>query len=127
MNAVDLPDALPRRARLSISRWWEVLPSEPIGTLVAFGDSTTQGAGSSVDMDRTWPDVLSARLNPNPSRPRIVPSRNQGIGCGRLLWDFCGPSGAARFDRDVLAVTGATHRDRAPRAQRHHDSSIHPA
>ena len=51
--------------------------------------------------------MLSARLNPNPSRPRLAVI-NQGIGCGRLLHDFCGPSGAARFDRDVLSVAGVT-------------------
>ena len=85
----------------------EVLPSDSIGTLVAFGDSITQGEGSSLDANRTWPDFLSARLNPNPSRPRLAVI-NQGIGCGRLLHDFCGPSGAARFDRDVLTVTGVT-------------------
>ena len=49
----------------------------------------------------------SARLNPNPPRPRLAVI-NQGIGCGRLLFDFCGPGGAARFDRDVLTVTGVT-------------------
>ena len=106
VNAADLPDAANTRSTFYLTVV-EVLPSESIGTLVAFGDSTTQGAGSSLDMNRTWPDILSARLNPNPSRPRMSVI-NQGIGCGRLLWDFCGPGGAARFDRDVLAVTGAT-------------------
>ena len=61
----------------------------------------------SLGQSHTWPDHLSARLNPNPSRPRLAVI-NQGIGCGRLLHDFCGPSGAARFDRDVLSVAGVT-------------------
>ena len=85
----------------------EVLASELVGTVVALGDSITQGAGSSLGQNHTWPDYLSARLNPNPSRPRLAVI-NQGIGCGRLLHDFCGPSGAARFDRDVLSVAGVT-------------------
>ena len=34
---------------------------------------------------------------------------NEGIAGGRLLHDSLGPSGLARFDRDVLAQTGATH------------------
>ena len=105
-NATDLPAATPMRSTYYLSAV-EVLPSESIGTLVAFGDSITQGAGSSPNLNRTWPDRLSARLNPNPSRPRLSVI-NQGIGCGRLLWDFCGPSGAARFDRDVLSVAGLT-------------------
>ena len=103
-NATDLPGATAIRSTYYLSVV-EVLTSESIGTLVAFGDSITQGAGSSPNMNRTWPDRLSARLNPNPSRPRLAVI-NQGIGCGRLLWDFCGPSGAVRFDRDVLSVAG---------------------
>jgi lysophospholipase L1-like esterase len=86
----------------------EVLPSDTIRAVVAFGDSITQGFGSSPDQYRTWPDRLSARLNPNPLRPRLA-VLNQGVGCGRLLWDFCGPSGAARFERDVLTVPGVSH------------------
>ena len=34
---------------------------------------------------------------------------NEGIAGGRLLHDSLGPSGLARFDRAVLAQTGATH------------------
>jgi len=105
-GATDLPGAAVIFSTFYLSAV-EVLPSEPIPTLVAFGDSLTQGEGSSRNANRTWPDLLSARLNPNPSRPRLAVI-NQGIGCGRLLWDFCGPSGAARFERDVLSVAGAT-------------------
>jgi lysophospholipase L1-like esterase len=50
--------------------------------------------------------MLSARFNLYRPRMSVI---NQGIGCGRLLYDFCGPGGAARFDRDALTVTGATH------------------
>ena len=105
-NAADLPGATPTRSTYYLSAV-EVLPSESIGTVVALGDSITQGAGSSLGLNHTWPDYLSARLNPNPSRPRLAVI-NQGIGCGRLLHDFCGPSGAARFDRDVLSLAGVT-------------------
>ena len=34
---------------------------------------------------------------------------NQGVGGNRLLHDFVGTSGAARFDRDVLAQSGAAY------------------
>jgi lysophospholipase L1-like esterase len=105
-GANDLPGAAPTPSTYYLTGI-EVLPFENVGTLVAFGDSITQGAGSSVDQNRTWPDLLSARLNPHPGRPRLSVI-NQGIGCGRLLWDFCGPGGAARFDRDVLAVSGVS-------------------
>ena len=74
---------------------------------VALGDSITEGFDSTIDANHRWPDYLSARVNAHGvSRLAVV---NQGIGCSRLLWDFCGPNGSARFDRDVLAVTGATH------------------
>jgi lysophospholipase L1-like esterase len=106
VNATDLPGATTTLSTFYLSVV-EVLPTESIGTLVALGDSITQGAGSTVDAHSTWPELLSARLNPYPPRPRLSVI-NQGIGCGRLLHDFCGPSGAARFDRDVLSVTGVT-------------------
>jgi lysophospholipase L1-like esterase len=105
-NLADLPAAVATQSTFYLTAV-EVSVAEPIGTLVAFGDSITQGGESSVDQHRTWPDRLAARLNPNPARPRLAVA-NQGIGCGRLLWDLCGPSGAARFDRDVLAVSGVT-------------------
>jgi lysophospholipase L1-like esterase len=103
-SATDLPGATPTQSVFYLSVV-EVQAQESIGVVVAFGDSITQGGGSTVDANRTWPDILSTRLNSNPYRPRLSVI-NQGVGCGRLLFDLCGPSGAARFDRDVLAVTG---------------------
>jgi lysophospholipase L1-like esterase len=103
-GALDLPGATPTPATFYLSVV-ETQATESIGVVVAFGDSVTQGAGSTTDQNRSWPDKLSDRLNPNPYRPRLSVV-NQGVGCGRLLFDLCGPGGAARFDRDVLAVTG---------------------
>ncbi len=104
VNALDLPGATPTPSTFYLTVV-ETQTPEPIGVVVAFGDSIAQGGGSSPDQNRTWPDKLSDRLNPYPSRPRLSVI-NQGVGCGRLLYDLCGPGGAARFDRDVLAVTG---------------------
>jgi lysophospholipase L1-like esterase len=84
----------------------EVQPTERVGALVAFGDSITLGGNTTPDANRTWPDQLSMRLNSYRPRLSVV---NQGIGCNRLLYDMCGPGGAARFDRDVLAVSGVSH------------------
>jgi lysophospholipase L1-like esterase len=103
--AIDLAGAAPTTASFYASVV-EVQSTESINTLVAFGDSVTLGAGSTLDANRSWPEQLAGRLNPYQSRPRMAVI-NQGIGCGRLLFDFCGPGGAARFDRDVLTVTGA--------------------
>jgi lysophospholipase L1-like esterase len=107
VNATDIPNATPTDSTFFVTAV-EVLPSENIGTLVALGDSITQGTGSTKDANRTWPERLSARLNSNPFRPRLAVI-NQGVGCGRILWDLCGPNALARLDRDVLAATGATH------------------
>lgn len=106
-SATDIPNATATDATFFLTAV-EVLPSTSIGTLVALGDSITQGGGSSKNRNRTWPDLLSDRFNTNPSRPRIAVV-NQGVGCGRILWDLCGPSALARFDRDVLATTGVSH------------------
>jgi lysophospholipase L1-like esterase len=104
VSAPDLPGAAATPSTFYLTAV-DVLPSESIGSLVAFGDSIAQGGGSSPDKNHTWPDKLSDRLNPNPYRPRLSVV-NQGVGCGRLLYDLCGPNGIARFDRDVLAVSG---------------------
>jgi lysophospholipase L1-like esterase len=96
--------------RATVSRFFlsivEVGVRDDVGVVVALGDSITVGAQSTVDTYRTWPDILSTRLNRFGPRFAVV---NQGVGCGRLLFDVCGQNGAARFDRDVLAVAGATH------------------
>lgn len=102
--ANDLPGAEPTPATFYVSVV-EVQPYDSVGALVAFGDSVAQGAGSTRNQNRTWPDKLSDRLNGNPYRPRLSVV-NQGVGCGRLLYDLCGQNGIARFDRDVLSVAG---------------------
>jgi lysophospholipase L1-like esterase len=86
----------------------EVLPRDRVGVIVAVGDSTTVGFGSTVDATRTWPDQLFARLTPPYGRPSFAVV-NAGIGCNRLLTFECGPSGLDRFDRDVLNIDGVTH------------------
>jgi lysophospholipase L1-like esterase len=106
-SATDIPNPTPTDSTFFLTAV-EVLPSTSIGTLVALGDSIAQGGGSSKNQNRTWPDRLSDRFNANPARPRLAVV-NQGVGCGRILWDLCGPSALARFDRDVLATTGVSH------------------
>lgn len=68
-------------------------------TIVALGDSITDGHGATTDADDRWTDVLAARL-PAGTGLSIV---NQGIGGNRVLRDGLGPNALARFDRDVLA------------------------
>jgi lysophospholipase L1-like esterase len=93
------------------SRFWlsgvEIDTGIKVKAVVAIGDSITEGFRSTVDANRRWPDDLSARVNSN-GLP-VLAVLNEGVGCGRLLWDICGPNGSSRFDRDVLAQTGVTH------------------
>ncbi|WP_051707434.1 MULTISPECIES: GDSL-type esterase/lipase family protein [unclassified Streptomyces] len=74
-----------------------VVPAEAEGTVVAFGDSITDGACSTRDANRRWPDLL------RPGRLAVV---NAGIGGNRLLSDWTDPAGVRRFGRDVLAREG---------------------
>jgi lysophospholipase L1-like esterase len=76
-------------------------------TVVAFGDSITDGAVSTPDGNHRWPDRLAERLNAaQPGRWGVV---NEGISGNQLLADGAGQSGPARFDRDVLSVSGVSH------------------
>jgi lysophospholipase L1-like esterase len=75
------------------------------GTVVALGDSITDGNGSTPGTDSRWPDQLAARLATTPGAPGLAVA-NQGISGNRLLADGTGTSALARFDRDVLAVPG---------------------
>jgi lysophospholipase L1-like esterase len=72
--------------------------------VVAFGDSLTNGSGTTPDTSRRYPDQLNRLLG---GRETIVV--NQGISGNRLLGDEIGERGLTRFDRDVLTVPGATH------------------
>ncbi|MGW1540493.1 SGNH/GDSL hydrolase family protein [Streptomyces sp. NPDC002309] len=91
----------------------DVLSGEADGTLVAFGDSLTEGHSSTMGADRRWPDVLSDRLREAAAAGRDVPRYgvvNQGIGGNRVLTGGLGrpadnPSGLSRFPRDVLGRT----------------------
>ena len=74
--------------------------------IVALGDSTTSGFGSTAGMDRRWTDRLAERLVTKKGSYSIV---NAGIGGNRLLHDFIGPNALSRFDRDVLSQAGVTH------------------
>lgn len=79
--------------------------------IVAFGDSITEGSGSTTDLHNRYPDVLARELAARGVAAAVV---NAGIGGNRLLTDGwstigAGPSGLSRFERDVLDQAGVTH------------------
>jgi lysophospholipase L1-like esterase len=80
------------------------------GTIVALGDSITDGSGSTTNTNRRWPDKLSARLRARTS----VPAKSvvdEGIAGNQVLTDSTGiggPSVLHRLTRDVLVRRGLT-------------------
>jgi lysophospholipase L1-like esterase len=76
--------------------------------VVCFGDSITDGAQSTDNTNRRWPDFLARRLQEDPKTAHIS-VLNEGIGGNRLLHDNAGANALARFDRDVLAQSGAKY------------------
>ena len=76
--------------------------------IVTLGDSITDGALSTRDANRRWPDVLARRLQEN-SKTAHLSVLNEGISGNRLLHDGAGPNVLARFDRDVLAQNGVRY------------------
>ena len=83
----------------------DVAAGPTAGTVVALGDSITDGHGATTNGNDRWTDVLAQRLQVNPATHDIG-VLNQGIGGNHLLTDGLGPNVLARFDRDVLAQTG---------------------
>jgi lysophospholipase L1-like esterase len=89
----------------------------PVDTrlVVAFGDSITDGAGSTMNGDDRWPDVLGRRLHRAfGNRIAVV---NAGIGGNQVAGPAAyspdkpfpgGPSAGARLERDVLSLSGVS-------------------
>jgi lysophospholipase L1-like esterase len=89
----------------------------PDGTaIVAFGDSTVDGDGSTVGANHRWPDILAERLQRN-AKGRQFGVLNEGIVGNRLLrdsphepanafGDFMGESALKRIERDALGQPG---------------------
>jgi lysophospholipase L1-like esterase len=121
-----------------VDHWYDVseidVQSETSSaSIVALGDSITDGHGATTNGNDRWTDVLAAKLQGS-SATRNIGVSNQGIGGNHLLSDGLGPNALARFDRDVLAPTGARWvivfegvndlgglaRDREVSAEQHH-------
>jgi hypothetical protein len=77
------------------------------GVIVAFGNSITDGFGSTTDANSRWPDVLARRLLA--SKEPVKSIVDAGISGNRVLSPGAGPSALERFDRDVLMQPGVTH------------------
>jgi lysophospholipase L1-like esterase len=85
----------------------EVLAPSNTLAVATFGDSITDGARSTADLNNRWPDVLARRLAAR--KGPAVAVLNAGISGNRVLGDGAGTSALSRFDKDVLMQTGVTH------------------
>jgi lysophospholipase L1-like esterase len=99
-----LNDATTTRSYYWISAIDVMAPADA-GAIVAFGDSITDGATSTNDADRSWPSAFAARILTTAGTPKMA-VLNQGISGNRLLADGAGVNALARFDRDVLGMSG---------------------
>lgn len=86
------------RAFLSVV---EVDSPDALGTIVAFGDSITDGVGSTPGANRRWPDILANRLQEAGLNWAVA---NAAISGNRVLSPGMGEAALARFDEDVLSL-----------------------
>jgi lysophospholipase L1-like esterase len=82
--------------------WLDALTAQPAyqaHTVVALGDSITDGFRSTANANHRWPNYLADRLGPC-TRFGIA---DEGIAGNRVTANGLGPSTQARLERDVLA------------------------
>jgi len=101
----------------SITSWpflTEVDVDGAASTLVAIGDSLTDGARSTGNVNRRWPDYFVRRLQSSLGAGGRIGVVNRGISANLLLNDYAtaliaGRDVLERFDRDVLATAGVRY------------------
>jgi lysophospholipase L1-like esterase len=84
----------------------QVLSTGKAATLVTLGDSITEGATSTLDANKDWPDLLATRITQQPggtlSDGTAVGVLNAGIGSGRFVTsDGAGLRGLTRLGEFV--------------------------
>ncbi|MCG8573153.1 MAG: SGNH/GDSL hydrolase family protein [Spirochaetes bacterium] len=88
----------------------EVLAPGNSKVIVAFGDSITDGTGSSLNANNRWPDFLAARLISEKKKEKYA-VLNAGIAGNRILNNspYFGENALARFNDNVITQSGITH------------------
>ena len=100
-------------APTTVTSWYylngiDTLAAADAGAVITIGDSITDGARSTIDTNQRWPDELARRLQADP-KYRHLSVLNEGISGNKILLDGAGPNALARFDRDVIAQSGAKY------------------
>ncbi len=107
VSTATLPNAT------KVDHWYQIAgvdvaaPPDAV-SIVALGDSITDGHASTTNGNDRWTDDLAERLQGSPATNEIG-VLNAGIGGNHLLVDGLGPNALARFNRDVLAQTGVRY------------------
>lgn len=104
VNSRSMPDA----SKMLAYVWLAAIDvSAPRGafTVVAFGDSITDGFATTTDANLAWPTLLAKRMKENKATQNVAVV-NQGISGNQVLRDGAGISALARLDRDVLTRLG---------------------
>lgn len=98
----------------TLSAWYllsavDVLAPGTTSTLVALGDSITDGYLSSYNTNSRWPDFLARRYLLASNQPKISVV-DAGISGNYVASDnyIFGPSAVTRFEKDVQSVSGVT-------------------
>jgi lysophospholipase L1-like esterase len=107
---------------ITTSTFWlkaiDVTSSASTGSIVAFGDSITDGTCSTIDAHDRWEDLLAVRLGLDAAgRSQAGAYKavvNEGIGGNTVTREKLqpppdSPPGLERLDRDVLSHHGVTH------------------
>lgn len=107
VSAATLPNAT------KVDHWYQIagvdVTAPPnAASIVALGDSITDGHATTTNGNDRWTDVLAERLQGSAATNQIG-VLNEGIGGNHLLVDGLGPNALARFNRDVLAQTGVRY------------------
>lgn len=108
VDATTLPNPAPTGVWDFLKTVEVEAPASHAATIVAFGDSITDGWRSTSGANSTWPDDLASRLLANPST-RDLAVINEGISGNRILHDGWGPNALSRFDNEVLAPAGVKY------------------
>jgi lysophospholipase L1-like esterase len=117
IGAGNQVDATTFRSSATVALWAflagvDVLGPASAATIVTIGDSITDGAQSTANANRRWPDFLAARLRAAGRNDLGV--ANAGISGNRIYHDAqvnvrFGVNAVARFGRDVLEQPGAKY------------------
>jgi lysophospholipase L1-like esterase len=92
------------------ANWWilsgiDLWLDDSYACVVTFGNSITDGRGSTTNGNNRWPDNLARRLQADPNTAKIG-VLNQGIGGNAVVSGGLGPTALKRFKHDVVEQNG---------------------